>query len=92
MVITIGVTYAVFIYTKLGTTDNTVTSGTLKFLYTENTGVKTGIKLTNERPILDTQGKELDGDNNEFDFSIEATNTGNDSIPYEVTLRKILLH
>ena len=88
VIVTVGITYAVFTYTKLGTTDNTVTSGTLKFLYTENTGVKTGIKLTNALPISDTQGKALDGDNNVFDFSIEATNTGTDAIPYEVTLRK----
>ena len=88
IVVTIGITYAIFTYTKLGTTDNTVTSGTLKFLYTENTGVKTGIKLTNALPISDAQGKALDGDNNVFDFSIEATNTGTEAIPYEVTLRK----
>ena len=88
VIVTVGITYAVFTYTKLGTTDNTVTSGTLKFLYTENTGVKTGIKLTNALPISDTQGKVLDGDNNVFDFSIEATNTGTEVIPYEVTLRK----
>ena len=88
VIVTIGITYAVFTYTKLGTTDNTVTSGTLKFLYTENTGVKTGIKLTNALPISDIQGKALDGDNNAFDFSIEATNTGTEAIPYEITLRK----
>ena len=88
VIVTVGITYAVFTYTKLGTTDNIVTSGTLKFLYTENTGVKTGIKLTNALPISDTQGKALDGDNNVFDFSIEATNTGTETIPYEVTLRK----
>ena len=88
IVVTIGITYAIFTYTKLGTTDNTLTSGTLKFLYTENTGVKTGIKLTNALPISDTQGKVLDGDNNVFDFLIEATNTGTEAIPYEVTLRK----
>ena len=88
VIVTVGITYAVFTYTKLGTTDNTVTTGTLKFLYTENTGVKTGIKLTNALPISDTQGKALDGDNNVFDFSIEATNTGTEAIPYEVTLRK----
>ena len=88
VIVTVGITYAVFTYTKLGTTDNTVTSGTLKFLYTENTGVKTGIQLTNALPISDTQGKALDGDNNVFDFSIEATNTGTEAIPYEVTLRK----
>ena len=88
VIVTIGITYAVFTYTKLGTTDNTITSGTLKFLYTENTGVKTGIKLTNALPISDTQGEALDGDNNVFDFSIEATNTGTEVIPYEISLRE----
>ena len=88
VVVTVGITYAIFTYTKLGTTDNTITTGTLKFLYTENTGVKTGIKLTNALPMSDTKGKALDGDNNVFDFSIEATNTGTETIPYEVTLRK----
>ena len=88
VIVTVGITYAIFTYTKLGTTDNTITSGTLKFLYTENTGVKAGIQLTNALPISDTQGKVLDGDNNVFDFSIEATNTGTEAIPYEVTLRK----
>ena len=28
VVVTVGVTYAVFTYTKLGTTENTVTAGT----------------------------------------------------------------
>ena len=88
LVITIGVTYAVFTYTKEGTTDNVVTTGTLKFLYTENNTNGNGISITEAEPISDTKGKELVGDNNVFDFKVEATNTGNEVIPYEVTLRK----
>ena len=88
LVITIGVTYAVFSYTKEGTTDNVVTSGTLKFLYTENSAGGTGINISEAEPISDTQGKELVGDNNVFDFKVEGTNTGSEVIPYEVTLRK----
>ncbi len=86
--ITIGVTYAVFTYTKEGTTDNVVTSGTLKFLYTENNTNGTGISITEAEPISDTQGKSLVGDKNVFDFKVEGTNTGSEVIPYEVTLRK----
>ena len=86
--ITIGVTYAVFSYTKEGTTDNVVTSGTLKFLYTENSAGGTGINISEAEPISDAQGKSLVGDNNVFDFKVEGTNTGSDAIPYEVTLRK----
>ena len=86
--ITIGATYAVFSYTKEGTTDNVVTSGILKFLYTENSASGTGINISEAEPISDTQGKSLVGDNNVFDFKVEATNTGSEVIPYEVTLRK----
>ena len=86
--ITIGVTYAVFTYTKEGTTDNVVTTGTLKFLYTENNTNGNGISITEAEPISDTQGKSLVGDNNVFDFKVEGTNTGSEVIPYEVTLRK----
>ena len=88
LVITIGVTYAVFTYTKEGTTDNVVTTGTLKFLYTENNTNGNGISITEAEPISDTNGKELVGDRNVFDFKVEGTNTGNEVIPYEVTLRK----
>ena len=88
LVITIGVTYAVFTYTKEGTTDNVVTTGTLKFLYTENSAGGTGINISEAEPISDTHGKSLVGDKNVFDFKVEATNTGNEVIPYEVTLRK----
>ena len=88
LVITIGVTYAVFTYAKEGTTDNVVTSGTLKFLYTENNTNGNGISITEAEPISDTKGKELVGDNNVFDFKVEGTNTGSEVIPYEVTLRK----
>ena len=88
VIITIGVTYAVFTYTRLGTTDNTVTTGTLKFLYTENSKGGTGISITDAFPITDTEGKNQTGDNNIFDFKVEGTNTGKDKISYEVTLRK----
>ena len=88
LIITIGVTYAVFSYTKEGTTDNVVTTGTLKFLYTENNTNGNGISITEAEPISDTKGKELVGDNNVFDFKVEGTNTGSEVIPYEVTLRK----
>ena len=88
VLVTVGVTYAVFTYTKLGTTENTVTTGTLKFLYTENTGVGAGINIENAFPVSDTVGKSYDTDKYVFDFSVEATNSGSEEIPYEVTLRK----
>lgn len=88
VIMTFCVTYAIFTYTKLGTTDNTITSGTLKFLYTENSGNGSGITMTNAFPISDSVGKELAGNNNVFEFKVEATNTSDSNMPYEVTLRK----
>ena len=88
IVVTAGTSYAVFTYTKLGTTDNTVTSGILKFLYTENSGTGRGISITNAFPVSDEVGKSYATDNLVFDFKIEGTNTGIEEIPYEITLRK----
>ena len=39
ILITIGVTYAFFNYAKEGTTENTVKTGSITFLYTEVSGV-----------------------------------------------------
>ena len=88
LVIALGSTYAIFTYTKLGTTDNTITTGTLKFLYTENSTGGTGINISEAEPISDTQGKELVGDKNVFDFKIAGTNTSNSDLPYGITLKK----
>ena len=88
VLITIGITVAVFSYTRLGATENTLTTGTLKFLYTENTGVGNGISMTNALPVTDEIGKSYDTENYVFDFSVEGTNAGKDPISYEVTLRK----
>ena len=88
IVITSGTTYAVFTYTKLGTTENTVTTGALKFLYTENTGVGAGISISNAFPVSDAVGKVYSTDGYVFDFKVEGTNTGLEEIPYEIALRK----
>ena len=88
VLITAGVTYAIFTYTKLGSTANTITVGTIKLLYTENTGVGKGIKITNALPISDDEGKAYSTDGEVFDFTVEGENSGNEVIPYEVTLRQ----
>ena len=88
VLITAGVTVAVFTYTKLGETENTITVGTIKFLYTENTGVGKGIKITNAMPVADSVGMAYDTDGYVFDFSVTGENSGTEAIPYEVTLRQ----
>lgn len=88
VLLTVGVTYAVFTYSKTGDTENTITSGKLTFLYTENVGAGSGINITNAFPISDEAGKALVGDNQVFDFRIQGTVTGDATIPFEITLRK----
>ena len=88
ILVTIGITYAVFSYTRLGTTENIVTAGTLRFLYTENATGGRGISITNALPVTDETGKSYTEDNQVFDFKVEGENTSNDGIPYEVTLRQ----
>lgn len=90
VLITAGVTVAVFTYTKLGTTENTITVGSIEFLYTENSTGGHGITLTNALPVEDQIGKNYTGDKYVFDFKVEGTNSStSEAIPYEVTLREV---
>lgn len=89
MLVTVGITFAVFTYSKTGTTENTITVGTIEFLYTENTGVGAGISITNALPVETAVGKAYSTENYVFDFKVTGKNSGSDPIPYEVTLREI---
>ena len=88
VVITAGVTYAFFNYTKQGTTDNTVTTGTITFLYTEVSGVGKGISIKEAYPVSDEVGKAQTGEGKVFDFKITSTTPNKTNIPYEITARK----
>jgi len=70
IVITVGVTYAFFNYAKEGTTDNTIQTGTITFLYTEVSGVGKGISLTDAYPVADSIGKVQVGEGKVFDFKV----------------------
>ena len=88
VIVTVGVSYAFFSYTKKGTTENSIKTGTITFMYTEVTGVGKGIKIEDSLPISDDQGKLLTGSGNVFEFKITSDTLSNTSIPYEVTARK----
>jgi len=88
VVITAGVTYAFFNYTKQGTTDNTVTTGTITFLYTEVSGVGKGISIKEAYPVSDEVGKAQTGEGKVFDFKVTSTTPNKTNIPYEITARK----
>jgi len=88
IIITGGVTYAFFSYTKTGTTDNVLTTDTITFLYTEVDGVGNGIKIENAFPMSDEKGKVLTKTNEYFDFKVTSKTASTLAIPYEVTARK----
>ena len=88
IVITVGVTYAFFNYAKEGTTDNTIKTGSITFLYTEVSGVGKGISLTDAYPVADSIGKVQVGEGKVFDFKVTSTISMNSSIDYQVTARK----
>ena len=62
IVITVTVTYAFFNYAQAGTTDNTLETGSITFIYTETSTVGRGINITDAFPITDTEGKALLGE------------------------------
>ncbi len=64
IMITVGVTYAFFSYARGGSTENTVQSGSITFLYTEVSKVGKGINLENAFPVSDTIGKNQVGEGN----------------------------
>ena len=88
IVITVGVTYAFFNYAKEGTTDNTIQTGSITFLYTEVSGVGKGISLTEAYPVADSIGKVQVGEGKIFDFKVTSNISMNSNIDYQVTARK----
>jgi len=86
VMVTIGVTYAAFTYSKKGTVENTIETGTVTLTYTEG---KTGITLNDAYPLSDEKGKTLTGEDNVFDFTVQANLSRTMSIGYEVTAVKI---
>ena len=88
IVITVGVTYAFFNYAKEGTTDNTIKTGSITFLYTEVSGVGKGISLTDAYPVADSIGKVQTGEGKVFDFKVTSNISMNSNIGYQVTARK----
>ena len=88
IVITVGVTYAFFNYAKEGTTDNTIKTGSITFLYTEVSGVGKGISLTDAYPVADSIGKVQVGEGKIFDFKVTSNISMNSNIGYQVTARK----
>jgi len=88
VLITAGVTYAFFSYTKEGLTENTISTGTITFLYDENEGEGNGINIQDALPMSDEDGMAQTGTNNVFNFTVTSEISGQANIDYVVTARK----
>ncbi len=82
-----GVTYAFFSYAKVGSKVNSISSGDVKFLYTENPTGGRGIVITDAMPMADSIGKLQTGTDSYFDFKVTAVPGKSVAIPYTVTAR-----
>ena len=84
VLLTIGVTYAFFSYIGSGTTENTISSDSITFLYEEIDQQGNGISITEATPVDDITGKQGQA----FNFRIISTSANTISIPYEINVRK----
>ncbi len=85
VLVVIGITYAAFTYTGLGTKSNKVTTSTITMNYNEATN---GITLTDAFPISDNDGKQLTGEGRTFSFTVTVTTGNNIAVGYEVSAVK----
>ena len=85
VLITVGVTYAFFSYSRTGTTENAIRMGDITFLYEEIDKQGNGINIEDAVPVSDETGKQ----GRAFNFRITSTNTVNAPIPYQITARKV---
>ena len=86
IIIVVGVSYAVFSSTLIGTKENKISTGSISMSYIESTN---GISLTNAMPIEDEEGKNLASLNEIFDFNVSVSVAGMSNIKYEVVATKI---
>ena len=81
----IGVSNAVFNYSALGTTVNTITTGSITMSYTESSNT---ISLNGALPTTDKTGKIRLNDGEYFDFTVSSKISGNVNINYEISAKK----
>ncbi len=103
IVAVVGISFAAFTYSKAGVKENVVHTGTLSMKYTEVTNginIENAMPMTREQATAAVPGahstnstdETIDthtySDDNVFDFTVEASITGNTTINYEVVAQK----
>ena len=82
----IGVSYAAFSYSKLGTKVNTITTGSITMSYEESDNT---ISLSGALPTTDETGKVRLTEGEYFDFTVSSSITGNVNINYEISAKDV---
>ena len=82
----IGVSYAAFSYSGLGTKANTITTGSITMSYEETDNT---ISLNGALPTTDKTGMVRLNDGEYFDFNISSSITGNVNINYEISAKEV---
>ncbi len=83
LVLTVGISYAAFSYSGLGTKVNTITTGAISMTYEETENV---ISLDKALPTTDKTGKTLD---DYFEFTVSGNITGDTNINYEISAKAL---
>jgi len=86
VLVTAGVTFAFFSYAKQGTTENSIKTGSITFIYEEVDKQGSGISIENAFPVSDSTGKAQSATKEVFNFKVRSEN-GNFDIPYTITAR-----
>ena len=82
----IGVSYAAFSYSGLGTKVNTITTGSITMSYEETDNT---ISLNGALPTTDETGKVRLTEGEYFDFKVSSSITGNVNINYEISAKDV---
>jgi len=80
VLVTLGISLAFFNYIGEGVQENSITTGSITFIYTETSGVGNGINIEDAFPISDEEGIK---EERYFDFKIESKVSRSD-IEYEI--------
>ena len=82
----VGISYAAFKFTGLGTKPNTITTGAITMEYTESTNT---ISMTGALPTTDATGKVRLTEGEYFDFTIKSNIQGNANINWEIAAEDV---
>ena len=82
----VGISYAAFKFTGLGTKHNTITTGAITMEYTESTNT---ISMTGALPTTDATGKVRLTAGEYFDFTLSGTIKGSENINWEIAAEDV---